>query len=75
MPWDEFVKYFTDLSVCQLFNTSAFSFGSKYREWKFKNVWETHGGKAGGPRDRAGGCLNFAATFCSNPQVIFYFNS
>lgn len=69
MPWDEFIKYFTDLSVCQLFNTSLFSFGNKFHEFKFRDEWSSNGAKSGAPKDRAGGCLNFIATCCSNPQV------
>ncbi|VDK54000.1 unnamed protein product [Anisakis simplex] len=71
MPWNEFVRYFTDISVCQLFNTSIFSFANKYYEWKFRGEWKSNGARGGGPTDRAGGCLNFAATFCANPQYLF----
>lgn len=70
MPWNEFLRYFTDLSVCQLFNTSLFAFGTKFHEWKFFDEWNSNGAKHGAPNDRAGGCLNFLATFCSNPQVF-----
>lgn len=71
MPWNEFIRHFTDLSVCQLFNTSMFSTGNKYYEWKFRGEWSSHGSKSGAPNDRAGGCINFTATFCSNPQYRF----
>uniref|UniRef100_A0A915AZC1 Calpain catalytic domain-containing protein n=2 Tax=Parascaris univalens TaxID=6257 RepID=A0A915AZC1_PARUN len=70
MPWNEFIRYFTDISICQLFNTSIFSFTNKYYEWKVRGEWKSNGAKGGGPNDRAGGCLNFAATFCSNPQYL-----
>ncbi|KAH7728797.1 calpain-5 [Aphelenchoides avenae] len=72
MPWDEFVKYFTDISVCQLFNTiAAESTTVRYNEYVLFDRWATNGVKSGAPRDRAGGCQNFSATFCFNPQFRF----
>ncbi|VDO28898.1 unnamed protein product [Onchocerca flexuosa] len=75
MPWNEFIHYFTDLSVCQLFNTPLFSFGSKFFEWKFFGEWKSNGAKQGSLNDRAGGCINFMATFCSNPQNELIFKT
>ncbi|KAK0403836.1 hypothetical protein QR680_017149 [Steinernema hermaphroditum] len=71
MPWDEFVRHFTDISVCQLFNTSMFSLHKRFHESVFFDEWTTNGVKSGAPGDRAGGCLNFSATFCCNPQYRF----
>ncbi|KAI1703875.1 calpain family cysteine protease domain-containing protein [Ditylenchus destructor] len=82
MPWDQFVKYFTDISVCQLFNTMKFAASSSngtsksqpmkhYHEYIFYDKWTTNGVKSGAPKDRSGGCQNFAATFCFNPQYCF----
>ncbi|CAL2039025.1 unnamed protein product [Caenorhabditis brenneri] len=71
MPWESFVQYFTDISLCQLFNTSVFSFQKSYDEQIVFSEWTTNGKKSGAPDDRAGGCLNFPATFCNNPQYIF----
>ncbi|CAG9532196.1 unnamed protein product [Cercopithifilaria johnstoni] len=71
MPWNEFTRYFTDLSVCQTFNTSLFNFGTKFYEWKFFGEWKSNGAKQGARNDRAGGCINFMATFCCNPQYRF----
>ncbi|EFP00613.1 hypothetical protein CRE_16588 [Caenorhabditis remanei] len=71
MPWESFVQYFTDISLCQLFNTSVFSFTKSYDEQIVFSEWTTNGKKSGAPDDRAGGCLNFQATFCNNPQYIF----
>uniref|UniRef100_A0A914CZX1 Calpain catalytic domain-containing protein n=1 Tax=Acrobeloides nanus TaxID=290746 RepID=A0A914CZX1_9BILA len=68
MPWEEFVKYFTDISVCQLFNTGWFGFSKEFNEYIFFDEWTTNGVKLGDPKDRSGGCQNFAATFCFNPQ-------
>lgn len=69
MPWNDFVRYFTDISMCGLFNTSIFSLSKRFHEEHFYGEWTTNGAKSGAPNDFAGGCLNFAATFCSNPQV------
>ncbi|EJD74438.1 calpain-5 [Loa loa] len=71
MPWNEFIRYFTDLSVCQLFNTSLFNFGPKFYEWKFFDEWKSNNARQGALNDRAGGCINFMATFCCNPQYRF----
>ncbi|VDD87839.1 unnamed protein product [Enterobius vermicularis] len=70
MPWNEFMQYFTDLSVCQLFETALSPLHKNFFEWKFHGEWKCDG-KSGSPNDRAGGCLNFLATFCSNPQYRF----
>jgi calpain-5 len=71
MPWEAFTKYFTDISVCQLFNTSALPSAPSYNEYMFFERWSTNGVKSGAPHDRAGGCQNFSATFCFNPQYRF----
>ncbi|EPB72007.1 calpain large subunit, domain III [Ancylostoma ceylanicum] len=70
MPWYSFVQYFTDISVCQLFNTKIFSTSRRYHEEVFYGEWTTNGVKSGAPDDFAGGCLNFSATFCNNPQFL-----
>ncbi|KAK6762376.1 hypothetical protein RB195_023187 [Necator americanus] len=70
MPWYSFVQYFTDISVCQLFNTKVFSSSRRYYEEIFYGEWTTNGVKSGAPNDFAGGCLNFSATFCNNPQFL-----
>lgn len=59
MPWESFVHYFTDISLCQLFNTSVFSFSRSYDEQIVFSEWTTNGKKSGAPDDRAGGCHNF----------------
>lgn len=70
MPWNEFLRYFTDLSLCQIFETSVCTLHRTFYEWKYHGEWKSDG-KSGSPNDRAGGCLNFLATFCSNPQYRF----
>ncbi|CAJ0558024.1 unnamed protein product, partial [Mesorhabditis spiculigera] len=71
MPWESFAQYFTDISVCQLFNTSVFSLEKNYDEKIFFGQWTSNGARSGAPGDMAGGCLNFPASFCSNPQYLF----
>ncbi|CAD5229547.1 unnamed protein product [Bursaphelenchus okinawaensis] len=75
MPWDEFIRYFTDISVCQLFNTNAArkskAFQLRYDEFIAFDRWTTNDVKLGAPNDRAGGCANFPGTFCLNPQYCF----
>uniref|UniRef100_A0A158R453 Calpain catalytic domain-containing protein n=1 Tax=Syphacia muris TaxID=451379 RepID=A0A158R453_9BILA len=70
MPWDQFLHYFTDVSLCQIFEVSDPSTSREYCEWRFHGEWMSYG-RSGSPNDRAGGCLNFLATFCSNPQYRF----
>ncbi|KAK6030091.1 calpain large subunit, domain III [Ostertagia ostertagi] len=70
MPWDSFIQYFTDISVCQLINTKVLSTSRKYHEKVFYGEWTTNGAKSGAPNDFAGGCLNFSATCCNNPQFL-----
>ena len=69
MPFDDFVKYFTEVSMCHLLNTSFFTFSRRwfcpspiYGEWTV--------GPRGSSSDRAGGCGNNKSTFYMNPQVI-----
>ncbi|GMT04963.1 hypothetical protein PENTCL1PPCAC_27137 [Pristionchus entomophagus] len=70
MPWNSFVEQFTDISLCQLFNTSHFSVSKRFHEDIHYGEWTTNGSKSGAPNDLAGGCLNFTATCCSNPQFL-----
>ncbi|PIO73850.1 calpain large subunit, domain III, partial [Teladorsagia circumcincta] len=41
-----------------------------YHEKVFYGEWTTNGAKSGAPNDFAGGCLNFSATCCNNPQFL-----
>ncbi|WKY17158.1 hypothetical protein Q1695_001628 [Nippostrongylus brasiliensis] len=70
MPWTSFIEFFTDISVCQMFNTKIFSLSKRYCEEIFYGEWTSNGVKSGAPDDFAGGCLNFSATFCNNPQFL-----
>lgn len=46
----------------------------RYHEWNFYGRWTTNGVKSGAPQDRSGGCPNFSATFCFNPQFLLEFS-
>ncbi|KAL7072544.1 hypothetical protein ACQ4LE_008181 [Meloidogyne hapla] len=93
MPWEKFLEYFTDISVCQMLipldlgvrqsrphpsiktsRRSNATIGApldrRYYEWDFYGRWTTNGVKSGAPQDRSGGCPNFSATFCFNPQFL-----
>ncbi|KAK6034556.1 calpain large subunit, domain III [Cooperia oncophora] len=42
----------------------------RYHEEIFYGEWTTNGARSGAPNDFAGGCLNFSATCCNNPQYL-----
>lgn len=67
MTFDDFCKYFTDLSICRLVNTSWFSFNKTWSEVCFVGKWTA--GPKNTETDRAGGCYNHRDTFLHNPQV------
>ncbi|XP_043194204.1 calpain-5-like isoform X1 [Amphibalanus amphitrite] len=69
MTFDDFVSNFTDVSVCQLINTSFFSFSKTWKEEREFGHWTP--GVPGRSLDRAGGCLNNRSTFLNNPQYRF----
>nr|CDJ93478.1 Peptidase C2 domain containing protein [Haemonchus contortus] len=43
----------------------------RFHEVTFYGEWTCNGAKSGAPNDFAGGCQNFSATFCNNPQFLF----
>ncbi|XP_076323559.1 calpain-5-like isoform X1 [Tachypleus tridentatus] len=69
MPFEDFCRHFTDMSICHMVNTSWFSFSKSWREASFQGQWTT--GPKGTATDRAGGCLNHRNTFLRNPQYRF----
>ncbi|CAL8072205.1 unnamed protein product [Orchesella dallaii] len=62
IPYEDFAAEFTDLSVCQLVNTSIFSFRKTWSENNLFGQWTNP--------HRAGGCPNHD-TFLRNPQYYF----
>jgi len=63
MSWDDFVVWFTDLSINHLINTSLFSFTKTWKQFKKIGCWVRP--------NRAGGCVNHKETFLNNPQYRF----
>lgn len=73
MTFDDFVKHFTDMSICHMPKTSWFSFGKTWREESFHGSWTT--GPKGSDTDLAGGCPNNKDSFIRNPQVSAFINT
>ena len=69
MTFDDFVTYFTEVSVCHLLNTSLFTFSRRWTGTSVYGRWTT--GPRGSSADRAGGCANDVASFLRNPQYCF----
>lgn len=71
MTWEDFLRYFTDISVCHQMNTKLFTLGKRYFETVFQGMWQS-GPSRGHFTDRAGGCLNFKESCLCNPQVSLF---
>lgn len=63
MHFDDFCKYFVNVSVCRVVNKSVFSTEKTWVEAKMHSAWI--------PPMLAGGCANFKDTFLKNPQVSY----
>jgi len=61
MTFDDFCKYFFNMSICHRVNTSAVSLQKRWHETLVDGEWTTP--------HRAGGCSNNKTTFFNNPQV------
>ena len=61
MHFDDFCRYFVNVSVCRVVNKSVFSVEQTWEEAKLHSGWT--------PPLLAGGCANFKDTFLKNPQV------
>lgn len=72
MDFDDFCKYFTDLILCRLINTSYLSIHKTWDEEVMRGSWCRHDDPL---RNRSGGCVNHKATFLQNPQVRHSFIS
>lgn len=72
MDFDDFCKYFTDLILCRLINTSYLSIHKTWDEEVMRGSWCRHDDPL---RNRCGGCVNHKATFLQNPQVRHSFIS
>ena len=63
MEFSDFIKYFSEVCICRIINTSFFSLSKTWSESIRYGKWTLP--------DRAGGCANNRSTFISNPQYIF----
>lgn len=72
MEFEDFCKYFTDLILCRLINTSYLSIHKIWEEAVMRGSWSRHDDPL---KNRSGGCINHKATFLQNPQVQRSFTS
>ncbi|KAM5180848.1 calpain-5 [Mantella aurantiaca] len=68
MTFEDFCKYYTDIIMCRLINTSYLSIHKKWEEAVLRGAWIKHDDPL---RNRSGGCLNNKTTFLQNPQYVF----
>ncbi|XP_065178959.1 calpain-5-like [Sycon ciliatum] len=62
MSYDDWIKHFTNFTICRIVNTSVLSVRKTWHDVTFYGEW------AGA---RAGGCINNKETFLKNPQYVF----
>lgn len=68
MTFEDFCKYYTDIIMCRLINTSYLSVHKTWEEAVLRGSWT----KSEDPlRNRSGGCVNHKNTFLQNPQYVF----
>jgi calpain-5 len=60
MTFDDFLRQFSEMSICRLINTSVFTRAKTWREVQLFGSWKG--------KDRAGGCINHPDTVLNNPQ-------
>ncbi|KAL5005458.1 hypothetical protein ScPMuIL_018914 [Solemya velum] len=63
MSFEDFCKYYDNVSICRVVNTSFFSLAKTWHEGVGHGSWKKP--------DRVGGCLNNKETFLHNPQFRF----
>lgn len=68
MTFEDFCKYYTDLILCRLINTSYLSIHKTWEEAVMRGSWDRHEDPL---RNRSGGCINYKVTFLQNPQYVF----
>ncbi|KAG2456570.1 CAN5 protein, partial [Polypterus senegalus] len=68
MTFEDFCKYFTDLILCRLINTSYLSIHKTWEEAVMRASWVRHDDPI---KNRSGGCINHKSTFLQNPQYVF----
>ncbi|XP_030055923.1 calpain-5 [Microcaecilia unicolor] len=68
MNFEDFCKYYTDVIMCRLINTSYLSVHKTWEEAILQGSWTRHEDPL---RNRSGGCVNNKNTFLQNPQYVF----
>ncbi|CAI9612326.1 unnamed protein product [Staurois parvus] len=68
MTFEDFSKYYTDIIMCRLINTSYLSIHKTWEESVLRGAWIRHDDPL---KNRSGGCLNNRTTFLQNPQFVF----
>uniref|UniRef100_A0A8C6WLH6 Calpain 6 n=1 Tax=Neogobius melanostomus TaxID=47308 RepID=A0A8C6WLH6_9GOBI len=68
MVFSDWCKYFTDVDVCRLINTSVISIHKRWHEVVHFGSWTKN---ADPLLNRCGGCYNHKLTFLQNPQYLF----
>jgi calpain-5 len=63
MTMEDYCKYFTNMSICRVVNTSFFSLQKKWHESVMHGEWSSP--------NCSGGCINNRDTFLNNPQFKF----
>ncbi|KAG9470601.1 hypothetical protein GDO78_017219 [Eleutherodactylus coqui] len=68
MTFEDFCKYYTDIIMCRLINTSYLSIHKTWEEAVLRGAWIKHDDPL---QNRSGGCLNNKGTYLQNPQYVF----
>ncbi|XP_029028683.1 calpain-5-like [Betta splendens] len=68
MSFTDWCKFFTDVDVCRLVNTSVISVQKTWHEAVHFGSWNKN---ADPLLNRCGGCANYRPTFLQNPQYLF----
>ncbi|XP_053561576.1 calpain-5 [Bombina bombina] len=68
MTFEDFCKYYTDIIMCRLINTSYISIHKTWEESVARGTWTKHEDPL---KNRSGGCLNYKSTYLQNPQFVF----
>ncbi|XP_043914835.1 calpain-5-like [Protopterus annectens] len=68
MTFEDFCKYYTDLILCRLINTSYLSIHKTWEEAVLHGQWRKHEDPL---LCRSGGCINNKGTYLQNPQFVF----
>ncbi|KAM8975311.1 calpain-5 [Pelodytes ibericus] len=68
MTFEDFCKYYTDIIMCRLINTSYLSIHKTWEEVALQGAWIKHDDAL---QNRCGGCVNNKSTYLQNPQFVF----